>query len=371
VTNVDDVEIYHPKHARVDEPFKKHLEKFGIPIYENDIYEKRFSQGDVVVVNTSGYPAWFFDDLLTNLENGTIKHLYWYLHEDKPEWISTTFSTFEYLTPDSPEDVVVHDRYKNIKQRFAKVISDDKVTIYAPSEATKNNWQKYFGANKNFDVMPGRVMVGEEDFVVRKAEDFSRIDFVINGATNTRKGQLSVVEAMISFYHTFYVNDSKKYRDFSLNIIGLDGELNNWYEDFLRNATRGLQENIKLYNKRSQDDVYKLLKKFNFTIMYSIAESFPLAPMEGMAFGHPIIRNESSGQKEQLKPGVNGWPADTKDWWGLVETIEEVLNKSKTSNEKLAKMSAESVQIAQENIGQKYQIIDEIKRELSLLGSEK
>ena len=81
---------------------------------------------------------------------------------------------------------------------------------------------------------------------------------------------------------------------------------------------------------------------------------------EGMAFGHPIVRNECAGQEEQLIDGVDGFKVDSKDFTGLVKTIDMILDKSKTSASTLAKMSKESEKIARGATVSNYYIIDEI-----------
>jgi GT2 family glycosyltransferase/glycosyltransferase involved in cell wall biosynthesis len=353
------IELYYPKQAARSENLYRKLQAMGIILVENDFLDSRFRDGDVVILNSSAYGGYLFDDLLTNLENGTVRHLFWYIHEDS-EKISDAFRSQGNVAALSWYEMVVAERYSRVRQRILDVINKGKMTIYVPSSQTMLNWQKYLGTKCGFHIMPGRIFIDDGDFTIRSKTNFDKIDFSIVGSS-PMKGQLSVVQAMISFYHEYFQKNPNRYRDFSLNIIGIEDESIDWRIGFLRNAAKGLEQ-VKIYKKRSHNEVHKLLKKFNFTILYSITEAFSMATMEGMAFGHPIIRNESSGQKEQLKPGVNGWAVDTKDWWGLVQTIEEILNKEKTSNEKLAKMSAESVKIARENRRQKYRLIDDVNK---------
>ena len=95
---------------------------------------------------------------------------------------------------------------------------------------------------------------------------------------------------------------------------------------------------------------------------FSIADSLSMVTFEGMSFGHPIIRSEASGQDEQLSIGRNGWLARTTNWLDLVDSIEDVLNKNKTPNSKLAKMSEESIKIAKKNHSSTYRILNDIER---------
>jgi hypothetical protein len=65
-----------------------------------------------------------------------------------------------------------------------------------------------------------------------------------------------------------------------------------------------------------------------------------------MLMGHPILRNDCSGVDEQLEAGRNGFLLDSEDYQQVVETFELILNRRKTSNGRLAAMSARSHAIA-------------------------
>jgi len=356
------IRLYCPQNRLIHETLINKLSNLGIKPNIDIASSKRFNHGDVVLLNSTAYDYWFFDDLLTNVENGTIRHVFWYIHEDSEKWVSV-FWDFKHLIANSLEDMATIERYKNIKNRFREVIDNNKITIYVPSSNSVKNWQKYFNINKNFNIMPGRVMINKEDFTVKTEDDFNIINFVITGSVETRKGQLPVIYALESFYNIYYLKDPTMYRDFKLDIVGLnevDENLADNYDIAVIHAINILKDKIKLHRRTSLEGTHEISKQSNLTITYSLAESFSMSTIEGMAFGHPIIRSEASGKKEQLKPGINGWAVNTNDWWGLVEIFEEVLNKKKTSNEKLASMSAESVKIARENFNRKYKIITDI-----------
>ena len=111
------------------------------------------------------------------------------------------------------------------------------------------------------------------------------------------------------------------------------------------------------------DKALSITKDSNVTITYSSDESYSMVTIEGMVFGHPIIRSEASGVDEQLKPGVNGFQVETTDLYTLVSAVEEILNKDKTSTKKLVSMSKMSNKIAMGNINSKYKIISDIEKE--------
>jgi glycosyltransferase involved in cell wall biosynthesis len=236
-----------------------------------------------------------------------------------------------------------------------------RVTVYAPSSSSATNWQNFFGTNKSIYTMSGHISFSEGMFRPKLPNEFKAINFIIAGSSEPHKGQLSVVYAFINFYNQYYKQDKTNYRDFTLTIAGIKPEAGGYYTDFIINASSSLKEKIKLLYNPDINQMHEAMAGCNFTITYSIKDSFSIVTMEGMAYGHPIVRSESSGRAEQLTP-YNGWPVSTKEWEGLVDTIECVLNKEKTSNEELAEMSKKSIEIAKKNHNARYRIIEDIAK---------
>jgi glycosyltransferase involved in cell wall biosynthesis len=215
--------------------------------------------------------------------------------------------------------------------------------------------------------MSGRIVFREGMFEKRQKTDFDKIKFVTSGSCYGNKGQLSIELALISFYNTFFKKSPEKYRDFEINIIGLDKDIKNYYSRTITEAAPGLDGRINLYHHMSQSEAFDIFKDSNLTITYSLEESFSMVTVEGMAYGHPIIRSDNSGSEEQLKEGKNGWKVSTKDWYGLVLAFEDLLNKEKTSNQKLLDMSNESIKIAKANYNSKYKIVEDIEHFINQL----
>ncbi len=65
-----------------------------------------------------------------------------------------------------------------------------------------------------------------------------------------------------------------------------------------------------------------------------------------MLAGHPLLRNECSGLEEQLEEGRNGFLLESGNFWQVVDTLERMLHRRKTTNEQLAAMSARSYEMA-------------------------
>jgi len=213
--------------------------------------------------------------------------------------------------------------------------------------------------------MPNRIDIDKKKIFSRNEEDFDKIKFVIVGSPDARKGSLEVVYAFTSFYNNLYKGNESKYRDFSLTVVGLSDDPryieSKLYSDRVRVAAKGLGDKVILYGHQPEHKTLEIIKENNLTVLYSLYECLPRVVFDGMAFGHPLLRNDCSGYEEQLVDGVNGWKTSSEDWQGLVSSIEEIVNKKKTSNSKLASMSKESAKLAEKFTDAKYIVIDDIK----------
>ncbi|MBL8122101.1 glycosyltransferase [Candidatus Saccharibacteria bacterium] len=335
-------ELYVPEGARTDKDLERDLSNHSIVVRSFRADNLVFNKGDIVVMNTIAYPEAVFAVILYNLEAGVIQHVYVYPHE---------FIVDNYLSAATIA-------------KIAKLIKQNKLTLYASAEQARGAYVKYFNENE-IKLMPNRIDIDSNAIFSRDKNDFDKIRFVITGTPDARKGELDVLYAFTSFYNNYYKANTNKYRDFSLTIVGLTDNFrdvyNKLYSDRLRAAAKGLGERVVLYEQQPEKKCLEIIKESNFTVLYSLYENLPRVVFDGLAYGHPVLRNDCSGYEEQLIDGVNGWKSSTEDWEGLVKTIEEILNKKLTSNDKLASMSKESAKIATKYATAEYIIIEDIK----------
>jgi len=339
----NNIEYYYPAHTTlIDEAMLNFVSHDIYPIIKSSI-DVEFMKGDIVVLN-SAVPDWIYEKVFANLHTGIIEHAYLYIHENA--------------------DLYLVQHIGALLRNNKKLLDDNKITIYNPSQATVDTWKKKCGIDSNIHVMSGRVKYDQRMFKEKGISDFKKINFVSAGSSVSRKGYMNTIHAFIAFYNAFYKKSPSIYRDFSFNIWGFSGD-DYFYNDFIENEVKSLNDRIKLIPKTiSMDAVYDFYIKNNFNITYSIDETYSMVTMENMSFGYPIIRSEVPGMKEQLKVGKNGWFVPTTDWWKLVETIEEVLNKTKTSDVKLKEMSDESIKIARKQYNKPYRFIDDYKNDI-------
>ncbi|MDB5167020.1 MAG: hypothetical protein JWN26_165 [Candidatus Saccharibacteria bacterium] len=317
---------YLPTH---NQNFAK-LNKAGIKphVMMNKDMVPSFIQGDTVILNTVAHSEVSKEAVFSGAETGKLKQIIWYLHEDDPELL---------FRPDE-------------QKRIKKMLASGKIKLLVPAHKIWKNYVKYFETEQNIILQPYKHTVPQKYKRVLKAKDFEdKLTFNLPGTVGDgRKGQLPIFYAFVQFYETYYKPHPENYRDFELVFVGVS-------TDFLSRQildhARALDGHFSTYGKVTWIQNLDIGAKANFTICYSIREALPLFVFEGMAAGHPILRNDSSGMEEQLFPGKNGYLLDSDDYDQVVKTIESVLNKDTTSNAMLAAMSAYSSKIAlrQEN----------------------
>jgi len=278
--------------------------------------------GDSVIINTIAHSPIVKDALYSKLEDGTLKKLLWYIHEDNPEYLFTDLEI----------------------SRIKKLIDQDKIVLFTAAAQTKEHYDSYFSTSKT-RLQPYKVVTPEKYHKVREAKDFDKLTFSLTGvAADSRKGQLSIFYAFVYFLNTYFKKNPDKYREFELVYVGLGHDMAS--TQIKNHAEKGLGKRFTYYGILPKEEMLDLTAKANITICYSLVECLPLFVFEGMITGHPILRNDSSGFIEQLEPGKNGFVLETKDFMQIVETIEKLLDRKATSNETLAKMSKRSYEIA-------------------------
>ena len=322
----------------------RELKKAGIEV---EIYTDRnlwlnYNKGDIVILNSFGLSRAVTHSTIQAAKNNTLDAFYWYGHEATPE---------RFVDLDTRDE-------------FVKLLESNKAKLYAVSKGSAEAYKEFFGTDKNTEVMNFRFDFPSDRFAVKDPEDFEKLDFVVTGAVSDgRKGQLPILYAFLNFYNNFYKKNPKAYRDFSLKFIGVDEA--GYIKKQMEVSAKGLDGKCEIVGQIPRAKVLDFVEEANMTICYSYHESMGIFVYEGMAFGHPIIRNDCYGQEEQLIDGGNGWAVRNDDYQTLCDAIEESLNLEKTSNDKLAKMSKVSEEIAEKATHSEYFVIDEIKKVLN------
>jgi glycosyltransferase involved in cell wall biosynthesis len=125
-----------------------------------------------------------------------------------------------------------------------------------------------------------------------------------------------------------------------LTLVG-DGELREPIEALIHQHQ--LQHHIKITGYATGDAVQKHILNSRAFVLPSFGEGLPVAIMEALALGRPVVTTYIAGIPELVKPGVNGWlvPAGAVD--DLVVALRQVLNASVEQLEQMGQNGAEAV----------------------------
>jgi len=128
--------------------------------------------------------------------------------------------------------------------------------------------------------------------------------------------------------------------DFNLAILGQGED-----ETKLKNLTKKLNLDKKIFFLGFQKNPFKFLKHSIFYVLPSRFEGFPMALIEAMAVGLPVIStNCQSGPAEILKNGEYGTLVPVENFEELAEAIKNYLNDDKL----LKHFSEKSIQRAKD-----------------------
>ena len=97
----------------------------------------------------------------------------------------------------------------------------------------------------------------------------------------------------------------------------------------------GTQNFIEFKNHCPPEEIKKLLYSSDLFVLASQIEGIPVAVMEAMSTGLPVITTKISGIPELVEDGVNGFLINPGEVIELSNKIEEVLKMSKNDLQKI------------------------------------
>lgn len=293
-------------------------------------------KNDFVLINTvaihDNYRAYIFKAL----KSGKLNHANWFIHED--------IAQLKIIAP--------HIMKGSEQSGISNLLKNKKLSIFVPSKQTKNTYDKLF-QTKEVKVLPLKVPIDSKYYLKRKADDYSKIDFLLSGSpADGRKAQLIAVAAFYEYLEKYYDKNPKQYRDFTFHLVSIGDD---YYSKQIRWMANSLLKNhVKIYENMPYHEVLKITAKCNAVICCSINETFALYVAEGMYMGHVVLRNNSAGIDEQLQEGKNGYFIDHENINQFAASIKKILNKKTNSNTDLQKMGQVSQKIIKPYIKNTY-----------------
>lgn len=164
---------------------------------------------------------------------------------------------------------------------------------------------------------------GISDTMIPPERDYSRIRFVTVGTINERKNQLNLIKCI------HHVADDRIY----LTVVG-DGSMLNECKAYVEE--NNLSEHIQLLGKRT--DVEDILNQNNVFVMSSFGEGLPIAAIEAMRSGLPLLLTDVGGCKELINNNGMLMSPDNENMINAIKTMvhnREILREYANNSRKL------------------------------------
>jgi len=168
--------------------------------------------------------------------------------------------------------------------------------------------------------------------IEKRKKDNSTTKILFLSRVIKEKGIFELVDA--------FENINKRIDNLELTIAG-DGEEFNQLKDVVKN-----KKNIKLTGFVEGEDKIALLKESDIYILPSYTEGLPIAVLEAMLFGLPVITTRVGGLKKFFKNEKMGYFIEPKNIIDIENKIELLLS----NQDKLKEISQFNYQYAQKNL---------------------
>jgi len=152
-----------------------------------------------------------------------------------------------------------------------------------------------------------------------KMEETRHLEIISVGSLQPYKGHIYLVKACAEL--------RERGIPFRCRIVG-GGELRSMLERTIRDGH--LSDSVELMGARTQDEVSRLLRTANCYVQPSIVtpsgkmEGIPVALMEAMATGIPVVATSISGIPELVRNGDTGWLVPPEDVNALAEALSQI-----------------------------------------------
>lgn len=151
------------------------------------------------------------------------------------------------------------------------------------------------------------------------ADETDHLEIISVGSLQPYKGHIYLVKACIEL--------QKRGIPFRCRIVG-GGDLRSMLERAIRESQ--LDHLVELLGPRTQDEVSKLLRTANCYVQPSVItpsgkmEGIPVAIMEAMISGIPVIATSISGIPELVRNGDTGWLVPPENVDALADALSQI-----------------------------------------------
>lgn len=180
---------------------------------------------------------------------------------------------------------------------------------------------RYYRAKKIFKIP---IPIGINDFLAIKRHKVP-IKFP-NNLTILYVGQIKAIKGIYNLIKACRLLQKENLTPKALIVGEVTNLKDESYYRELKKATKGLK--IEFLGWVPHQKLSGIYKRADIFILPSYSEALPMAVMEAMASGLPVIASKTSGAKELVKDGDNGFLVPVGDPKALKERIKILLEKA-------------------------------------------
>jgi glycosyltransferase involved in cell wall biosynthesis len=279
---------------------------------------------DFVLMNTAAVLRNYLAVILDSVQAGRLSHAHWYIHESVA------------LLPHLAPFLLQHETRSTI----GSLMAQGRLTILVPSKRVKAEYDGLFG-NANTRILPFKMAAGTQDVVPLHADNYSSLRFLLSGKpTDGNKGHMVALAAFHEFMKAYYEIDPDTYRPFTLTLVGMTDDYIS--KQILSTGATVLGARLRAFPVVSHEASLEITRDCNAVICCSFTETGPLYVIEGMSYGHIVLRNNAGGMEDQLDDGINGFRIDSTDIRQFAGVLARVLNKTTMADSRLQTMGRAS-----------------------------
>jgi len=197
-----------------------------------------------------------------------------------------------------------------------------KQTDYIAAAADFNNIAEFKSRNKfsnKIDFFPTRY----DDTIFKPIylDTIKYPTFVYCGRINLVKGWELLIQSFI-YYLKFFGNAQ-------LIIIG-DGEDKNKLEKIINE--NNISKNVTITGFLKKEEIVIWLKKSNVFLLPSFKEGWPIAMLEALGCGLPVVSANVSGADQMIRENINGFIVKTRDKIDFANAMNKALKINSPNN---------------------------------------
>ena len=147
-----------------------------------------------------------------------------------------------------------------------------------------------------------------------------------------QKGHLLLVQALGDV--------ARAGHEFEMFFVG-DGHLRSEIEREIK--SQGLEGKVHILGWQTNAQVREHLKSSRALILPSFAENLPVAMMEALAMGRPVLGTYIAGVPELVENGVTGWLVPAGNAQSIAAAVTRILNASTDELSRMGRAGAEKV----------------------------